>query len=523
VQDSVVGTGRADELGRLYEEHRDRLWRGVYATCGDPDVASDAVAEAFAQALRRGDAIRDPLAWVWRAAFRISAGELKARSRRIRAEAAEETYELPEAGRQLIDDRVACLRSNGRRSCSGISRATRPERSPRSSGQPPLPSGFTWPWDGDACGTYLGAGTMRERDRRLLLRFRELDRLRPPRPWPTADILRSRAGAEPPRQSPRWRRVASVAVGLAVAVAGITFGVWTLLPLESERRPAGAPAESIAFVRDVGRNQEILVMNGDGIGLIRLTHSPPGLPEDQAADIQPAWSPDATRIAFASRRDGNFEIYSMNADGSELTRLTDDPAEDVEPAWSPDGAKIAFTRDPDTPGVSGDIYVMNADGSDVTRLTDDPGNDRHPSWSPNGAQIAFQGDGAAVGVNSDIYVMRADGSGLTGLTSGPSYDAAPAWSPDGSKIAYEESPPGGDSEITVMNADGSGKTLLTYNDTDDADPDWSPDGSKIGFIRMLPDRTVSIFAINADGTGEEQLTNAEGLDSGPAWRPQPAG
>jgi RNA polymerase sigma-70 factor, ECF subfamily len=104
LQDSVVGTGRADELGRLYEEHRDRLWRGVYATCGDPDVASDAVAEAFAQALRRGDAIRDPLAWVWRAAFRISAGELKARSRRIRAEAAEETYELPEAGRQLIDE-----------------------------------------------------------------------------------------------------------------------------------------------------------------------------------------------------------------------------------------------------------------------------------------------------------------------------------------------------------------------------------------------------------------------------------
>jgi Tol biopolymer transport system component len=369
---------------------------------------------------------------------------------------------------------------------------------------------------------------MRERDRRLLLRFRDLDRLGPPRPWPAADILRSRAGAEPPLQSSSWRRVASVAVALAVAIAGTTFGIWALRPFESERRPAGAPAESIAFVRDVGGNPEIFVMNGDGTGLIRLTHSPPDLPEDQAADIQPAWSPDGTRIAFASRRDGNFEIYAMNADGSELTRLIDDPAENVEPAWSPDGAKIVFTRDPDTPGVSGDIYVMNADGSDVTRLTDDPGNDRHPSWSPNGAQIAFQSERAAVGVNSDIYLMNADGSALIPLTSGPSYDAAPAWSPDGRKIAYEESPPDGrgppdgDLEIAVMNADGSGKTLLTDNDTDDADLDWSPDGSKIAFIRMLPDRSVSIFAINADGTGEKQLTNAELLDSGPAWRPQPA-
>ena len=370
---------------------------------------------------------------------------------------------------------------------------------------------------------------MGERDRRLLVRFRDLDRLRAPTQWPTADMLRSRAGAEPSPESPMWRRVASVAVALAVAVSGIAFGTWALLPLESERRPAGAPVESIAFAGDIGGNQEIFVMNGDGTGLIRLTHGSPDLPEDQAADIQPSWSPDGTRFAFASKRDGNFEIYTMDADGSQLTRLTDDPAEDVEPAWSPDGEKIVFTSDRDTPGVSGDIYVMNADGSNVTRLTDDPGDDRHPSWSPNGAQIAFQSDRAAVGVNSDIYLMNADGSGLTPLTSGPTYDAAPAWSPDGSKIAYEESPPDGrrppdgDLEIAVMNAEGSGKTLLTDNDTDDADPDWSPDGSKIAFIRMLPDRSVSIFVINADGTGEKQLTNAELLDSGPAWRPQPAG
>ena len=104
MQDLAVSTGQADELGRLYEEHRDRLWRGVYAACGDPDIASDAVAEAFAQALRRGDAIRNPLAWVWRAALRIAAGELKDRSRRMRADATEEAYEMPVDGRELIDE-----------------------------------------------------------------------------------------------------------------------------------------------------------------------------------------------------------------------------------------------------------------------------------------------------------------------------------------------------------------------------------------------------------------------------------
>ena len=102
MQDSAVGTGRADELGRLYEEHRDRLWRGVFAVYGDPDVASDAVAEAFAQALRRGDAIRDPRAWVWRAAFRIAAGELKARSQGARPLEVGESYEMPESSGELI-------------------------------------------------------------------------------------------------------------------------------------------------------------------------------------------------------------------------------------------------------------------------------------------------------------------------------------------------------------------------------------------------------------------------------------
>ena len=89
------------ELERLYRERGDRMWRSLYAFSGDPDVASDAVAEAFAQALRRGDEIREPERWVWRAAFRIAAGDLQRRGRGAPL-TTEVSYEVEEPARELV-------------------------------------------------------------------------------------------------------------------------------------------------------------------------------------------------------------------------------------------------------------------------------------------------------------------------------------------------------------------------------------------------------------------------------------
>src|SRR3990172_1844040 len=117
------------------------------------------------------------------------------------------------------------------------------------------------------------------------------------------------------------------------------------------------------------------------------------------------------KIAFASERDGNYEIYVMDADGSNPTNLTNDGATDGGPAWSPDGGKIAFTSERDG---NYEIYVMDADGSNPTNLTNNSAWDSEPAWSPDGSKIAFE---SYRDNNREIYVMNADGTAQTNLTN----------------------------------------------------------------------------------------------------------
>jgi dipeptidyl aminopeptidase/acylaminoacyl peptidase len=154
------------------------------------------------------------------------------------------------------------------------------------------------------------------------------------------------------------------------AVVGVSFVVPQVAPVSAEAFP-GANG-SIAFTSTRDGNDEVYVMNADGTSPINLTNNP-------ASDDLPSWSPDGTKIAFTSERDGNREVYVMNADGTDQTRLTDNPAFDWLPSWSPDGTKIAFTSARDG---NVEVYVMNADGSGQTRLTDNPATDDLPSWQP---------------------------------------------------------------------------------------------------------------------------------------------
>ena len=261
-----------------------------------------------------------------------------------------------------------------------------------------------------------------------------------------------------------------------------------------------------------GRNGKIAFTGGDGIGAIYTTEADGSnvqrLTNNPRHDISPRWSPDGTKIAFESIRDDNSEIYVMNADGSNQTRLTNNPAYDSWPIFSPDGTRIAFGSRRDN---NGEIYVMNADGSNQTRLTNDPADDYSHAWSPDSSRIAFTRGG-------EIYVMNADGTNQTRLTTGGSYGSA-KWSPDGTRIAFVSGSVAGSAGISVMNADGSNQTRLTNADLYyGSPPDWSPDGSRIAFLSN-PDNNYDIYVINADGSNQTRLTNDPAFDSSPVFSP----
>jgi Tol biopolymer transport system component len=204
-------------------------------------------------------------------------------------------------------------------------------------------------------------------------------------------------------------------------------------------------------------------MNADGSNPIQLTNV---ATDGFVAD--PVWSPDGTRIAFARDpdRDGKSEIWVMNADGTNPIRLTTSElyptntinkvySQSSQPVWSPDGKKIAFSSYRNG-NLNRDIYVMNADGSNQTRLTTDPLDDTKPTWSPDGSKIAFA---SSRGGGFNIYVMNSDGSNQVHLTG----DAgSPAWSPDGTKIAFVRIADG-ILQLHLMDTDGSNQIKLTNN------------------------------------------------------------
>jgi len=260
----------------------------------------------------------------------------------------------------------------------------------------------------------------------------------------------------------------------------------------------------ITFRSDRDGNAEIYIMNADGSGQTRLINNP-------ASDDSPSFSPDGTKIVFCSSRDGSAdEIYIMNADGSGQTRLTNNATNDIEPCFSPDGTKIAFVgmRDGNT-----EIYIMNVDGSGQIRLTNNAVSDMWPCFSPDGTKIAFSSHRVT---NGEIYIMNVDGSAQTRLTYNAANNTYPSFSPDGTKIAFG-SPRDNDWEIYIMNADGSGQVKLTDNTTTDQFPCFSHDGIKIAFTSYRDGNNGEIYIMNVDGSGQVNLTNNPGREDHPSF------
>jgi TolB protein len=321
------------------------------------------------------------------------------------------------------------------------------------------------------------------------------------------------------------KRTLVLAFGLVLALGGVVFA-------NVSATGPGRHNGRIAFgVRAADGSANIFSVLPDGKALRQLTTGPEN-------HLCAAYSADGNQIAYCSDVSGNFEIWTMKANGTKQTQLTHLDGRSLFPDFSRDGKKIAFA------GTVGDdpnneIYVVDAvTGGGLVALTSCAGlapgcaND-YPAWSPDGTQIVFiHGDDFDADenpVNEQVWVMNADGSNKRQLTSdAPFKDQVPDWSPDGTKIAYASGPSG----IWVMDADGSHQHQLTgcgpgdpspCATGDDFGPVWSPDGTQIAFLRVLGSDDRPIFLMNADGTNQHRLIDGPMLQAVPAWQARGAG
>ena len=226
------------------------------------------------------------------------------------------------------------------------------------------------------------------------------------------------------------------------------------------------------------------------------------LTNHQAYDGYPDWSPDGTKIAFVSNRDGaRFQIYVMDIHGKNPIRLTDGPGSKFDPDWSPDGGKIAFSVSDWVKNVKNHIAVMDAYGNREKLET----VARYPSWSPDGKQIAFAQRG-------EIYVIGVDGRGRKRVTHDLGSKWDPSFSPNGRRIAYEGHQHHEEfHHIFVVGADGRNRVRLTHHKEHHSDPAWSPDGQVIAYSVLDGIRPVNfrgtIHLMASDGIYIRQLSH----------------
>lgn len=270
--------------------------------------------------------------------------------------------------------------------------------------------------------------------------------------------------------------------------------------------PPALPTEAILFESHRDGNPEVYQINPDGSGIINRSNDP-------ADDRDPVWSPDRMQIAFASDRNGDDEIFVMDADGMNQGSLT--PliiGSSRRPAYSPDGTQIAFDNDGDG---DDEVWVMDVDGGAQTQLTfNDVDFDQGPTWSMNSAQILFTTFRTG---SDDLFVMDRDGMNQTLRVDTGEHDWQPDWSPDGTRIVFTVQDGAGVDNIWIVNADGqTGLRQLTFGNAEDREATWSPDGTWIAFTS---DRMGNrdIFLMTPDGGNVTRLTTDPAEDSRPSW------
>lgn len=284
----------------------------------------------------------------------------------------------------------------------------------------------------------------------------------------------------------------------------------------------------IVFIANPTGTWQMYTINADGTATTQITN----LPATTLELWVPSFSPDGKKIAFCHDLSGAAEIYTINADGSGLTQLTFDNLFDCAPHWSPDGTRLAFSRVvPST--FQTVIATMPADGSgSITNLTSEIWNAFWPTYTPDGSRITFVSTQA--GFISVMWIMNSDGTHQRRLTQAALEGFPADVSPDGQHILVinHESTPITPYEVFRMNLNGGGLTQLSNpgKGHHDIPGTYSPDGTKVVFAsdRLSNNLSLDLFIMNADGSDIHRI--AGGLTVGgcpdgncvtPSWGPKP--
>ncbi|MBN2282331.1 MAG: Tol-Pal system beta propeller repeat protein TolB [Deltaproteobacteria bacterium] len=276
-----------------------------------------------------------------------------------------------------------------------------------------------------------------------------------------------------------------------------------LLKLTGER---GVFDTKIAFAGKTGSVSELFLVNFDGTELTRIT-------DYGRLTLLPQWSPDGKKISFTSYRDRNPDCYIMDLGTRRVTKASGSTGLNLSGPWSPDGKKMSLVL---TREGNEDIYVLDIETNHFQRLTTDPSIDVSPTWSPDGRKIAFVSSRSG---SPQVFVMDADGKNVRRLTYEGSYNTSPCWSPRGNRIAYEGTT-NGVFQIFIIEEETGGVIQVTFENGGGEAPAWSPDGRYLVFTTRRGAKT-NLCVINANGLNPRVIGSSPDLTSceDPAWSP----